>query len=166
MISGPFDYDDADGDRLWISPSPVSAEPAAMLRTSKNGVRVEPADLPEVVGSLYQAVGRPEPIVLDRPEILPTARIPVGSMRVEADGEHVKLHASENNWYRIVDPRGLAAALVTAQERNEAGKVAGIAAFLEEAMDTDPESLARELVRRFRVEERDEWVRHPGRGAA
>lgn len=154
MITGPFDYDDADGDRLWITASPIGAEPAAMLRTSKNGVRVEPDDLPRVVASVYQAAGLPEPIVLDRPEIIPTAHVPVGAMSVVAEGPHVKLVASENNWYRIADPRGLAAALVAVQERIEAGRVAGLAVFLEEAMDTDPESLARKLLRHFKVEER------------
>ena len=152
-MSEPYRFTDQDGSGFTVYPWPRTDRQGASISWNHDhdGACIPPEKLDEVAAALYEAAGRPAPIVLDRPEIIPTDRVPVGSMSVEADGELV---ASELNWYRIGDPLRLAAALVAVHDRIEGRRASELASFLNDVWDHDTLAVARELLVRFKVEER------------
>lgn len=151
-----YTYTDFEGAEISVFPWPRDDRVGAVIawNHAHDGVLIAPDRLDEVVTEVYKAVGKPAPVVIERPEIIPTAQAFAGRIRVRAKGRDVWLVPSENNSYLIEDPRALAAALVAVQEHVEAVDVERVAAFFSEAMDSDPETLARRFLSHFKVEER------------
>lgn len=126
---------------------------------------------PQILRYCYEVNGRPAPIVLDRPEVIPTCRVSCPDGLVEAHDGNVVFVPNSGPPRVLKDPAALAAAVAAVHEaavvEPDPDEVERLAAFLsEEVTDTSPEGLARQVLRRFAVEERtDGWVRHPKGGA-
>lgn len=68
MSDDEYTYTDFAADELTINPAIPAGNPAAIVYTPGAGVRVEPADVAEVVAAMYRAAELPTPIVLERPD--------------------------------------------------------------------------------------------------
>lgn len=113
---------------------------------------------PQILRFCYEINNRPAPLVLDPPEVLPAWRASCPDGLVEAREGTIVFAPHIGAPMVINDPTALAAALATVHERArhepDPDEVRALAEFLDTAMDTDPETLARTVLTRFNLEER------------
>lgn len=174
-------FTDVDGDDLQFHTEKAPGmDPAVYVWTRNNGVRVTPADLPEVVAKMYAACGLVAPIILDRrlavgspvvgdgPSGITITPSPVaandlgGTPGVLVAVPSMRLHGDE--------PYRLAAILIDAMEaavaESEHARVSEIAQALRDANPSAEEweaagphmpveAMARNLLRRFTITERE-----------
>ena len=113
----------------------------------------------QILGFCYGVNALPKPIVLDRPEIIPTCRVPCQDGLVEVFNGQVVFAAGSGASYIVTDPAGLAAALAAVSEHTQfepdPDEVDRVVASMPA---TVPPTVAREaalsLLRRYTVEER------------
>lgn len=157
-----YQYKDPDGDLLEVVPSAASGAAKLLAADTSDGDRVSITvlghDISAVVAALYEASGRPEPMILDRLDWYGTDRTrhTLNGVSVRRDGRTIRLfdHTINASTARML-ARALAEMAEDAENEPDPAEVAMLAAFFsEEATDTSPEGLARQVLRRFQVEER------------
>lgn len=157
-----YQYKDPDGDTLEVVPSAASGAAKLLAVDAADGERVSITvlghDLPAMVAAMYEASGRREPMILDRLDWFGTDRTrhTLNGVTVRRDGRRIAVFGQviTATTARMV-ARALAEMAEDADNEPDPGEVERLAAFFtEEAADTSPEGLARQMLRRFKVEER------------
>ncbi len=113
----------------------------------------------QILRFCYSVNSLPVPVVLPRPEVIPTCRVSCPDGLVEAQDGQVVFVPTTGSLRIVKDPAALAAALAAVHEamkdEPDPDEVERLAAFLSESVtDTSPVGLTRQMLRRFKVEER------------
>lgn len=112
---------------------------------------------PQILKFCYDVNDQQPPIVLDRLDWYGTDRTAhdVNGARVRRDGRIIKLFGRDlsRSTARLL-ARVLAEMAEDAENEPDPAQVEMLAEFFDEQMDTTPEGLARQMLRRFNIEER------------
>ena len=164
MRSDHYTLTDDEGGHVTVSPWPrgdqANGDGATLSwRHDRGGVFVAPEKLAEFTAALFEAAGRTAPILLDRPEIIPTCLVPCPDGLVEAVDGTVVFVPHTASPVILRNPAALAAALAVVADHMAREPDPDEVAHVLDAVPADvPPDVARKVVasvlRRFTVEER------------